>query len=333
MLAKRCCMQRYNNISTSTLRYRTHMSRVFAISDIHVDHPANLDWINGWSDQRYRDDVLIVAGDVTDYLPLLESTLSSFKKKFKSVFYVPGNHELWLRKNPRPSQISNTLMDSIQKFQHILSICDTIGVHTTPQSIACVDNTQVMIVPLFSWYSTPETDEVDSLYLSGPHPDNVEKMNKMWMDNHFCVWPHLETTISKHFAALNNKHVKQYSIPVISFSHFLPRQDLILACKKDEEAVAREQDLLSLGKQNLPRQGSTIGFNFTRFAGCKILETQIRRLCSQVHVYGHQHRNRDRDINGVRYVSHCLGYKRERDLGLMWGLVDWEGPKLIWPLQ
>jgi hypothetical protein len=52
-------------------------------------------------------------------------------------------------------------------------------------------------------------------------------------------------------------------------------------------------------------------FNFTRVAGCRQLDEQLRMLGSVLHLYGHQHRNRDRMIDGVRYVSHCLGYPPE----------------------
>jgi len=69
-------------------------------------------------------------------------------------------------------------------------------------------------------------------------------------------------------------------------------------------------------------------FNFSRVAGSAGLEEQIRRLGSSVHVYGHQHRNRHRLIDGVLYVSHCLGYPRERERGQIRGLGD--GPKMIW---
>lgn len=73
-----------------------NMSRVFAISDIHVDHEVNAKWIDSWPDDKFKDDVLLIAGDVTDNLPLLEWTLSNVKKKFKSVFYVPGNYAIKL---------------------------------------------------------------------------------------------------------------------------------------------------------------------------------------------------------------------------------------------
>lgn len=67
-----------------------NMARVFAISDLHVDYKENQTFVNGWSSTKYQNDALIVAGDVTDKLVLLEATLRSFKAKFRDVFYVSG---------------------------------------------------------------------------------------------------------------------------------------------------------------------------------------------------------------------------------------------------
>ncbi|XP_070541582.1 uncharacterized protein [Ptychodera flava] len=306
--------------------------RVFAISDLHVDHPENLKWVENWS-ESYENDILIVAGDVTDSLPLLKSTLLMLKKKFDTVFYVPGNHELWVRKESQRASANTGSMDSIKKFNEIITMCEVIDVYTKPKRMTTGEGQDIIIVPLYSWYSTPEEDLDDSLYHCGPEPEDKEKMNKMWMDNHFCIWPKLDTSRSKYFAKLNEEHIKQYDVPVISFSHFLPRIDLVLPTKEEDEAVVKERQLLSLPEMKLQRQGAFPGFNFTRFAGCKVLETQIRQLGSKVHVHGHQHRNRDRIVNNVRYVSHCLGYRMEREKGLMWGLCEWKGPKQVWPLS
>ena len=65
--------------------------RIFAISDLHVDYPKNRQFIQSWGKLRYKNDTLIVAGDVTDNLELLKITLEGFVKQFKYVFFVPGN--------------------------------------------------------------------------------------------------------------------------------------------------------------------------------------------------------------------------------------------------
>lgn len=67
------------------------MSRVFAISDLHVDILENLEWVKSLSETTYKQDVIIVAGDVTDDMTLLKYTLQNLKQKFSDVCYVPGN--------------------------------------------------------------------------------------------------------------------------------------------------------------------------------------------------------------------------------------------------
>ncbi len=46
-------------------------------------------------------DVHIVenAGDVADTAPAVRTALSLLKARFGRVFYLPGNHDLWLRKD------------------------------------------------------------------------------------------------------------------------------------------------------------------------------------------------------------------------------------------
>ena len=39
---------------------------VYAISDLHTDHKENLNWIRCLSTEHYRNDALIVAGDISD---------------------------------------------------------------------------------------------------------------------------------------------------------------------------------------------------------------------------------------------------------------------------
>ena len=65
-------------------------SRIFAVSDLHIDYEENRKLVDGWSSMEYRNDVLIVAGDVTDNMTLLETTLKKLQTKFRQVFFVPG---------------------------------------------------------------------------------------------------------------------------------------------------------------------------------------------------------------------------------------------------
>ncbi len=61
------------------------------------------------SNSAYKDDVLILAGDISDDQAVLRSTFQLMVRKFKHVFFVPGNHDLWVRRKERD------LLDSLGK--------------------------------------------------------------------------------------------------------------------------------------------------------------------------------------------------------------------------
>ena len=242
-----------------------------------------------------------------------------------------GNHELWIRRDSYP--------DSIEKFYKILEMCAEIGIHTDPAKIQTTakdsGSSEVWIVPLFSWYSKPEEEESDSLYAPGSrllHEDR-KFCEQGWMDNRLCKWDSLPKgmTPSQYFSVLNADRLAQsYDAPIISFSHFLPRLELVQEDDKDHAEVKKFRDRHYMGEA--PKfQGGIVGFNFSRYAGCKRLEKSIRKLGSCIHVHGHQHRNRDREVDGIRYVSHCLGSLKEQEEGWTWGMEEWKGPKQIWP--
>ncbi len=279
--------------------------RVWAISDIHTDMKPNWSWLYALSKTAYVRDALILAGDVSDRLETLRDTLTHLRSLFAAVCYVPGNHELWIRRRESP--------DSIAKFWQIRRLCDTLGIHTRPLKMSTVNGDGVWIVPLFSWYMKPE-EGAGSLFVEKPGEDPTLSM---WSDNHFTSWPPMveAPTIADYFLKLNERHISRpYDAPVISFSHFLPRTELIYSTPKE-----RQGRILT---DPYPR------FNFSRVAGCSGIDAQIRRLGAVIHIYGHQHRNRNRIIDGVRYISYCLGYPRERQHLSADQLID--GPTLVY---
>lgn len=283
-------------------------TRVFALSDIHADIRSNMMWLHSLSATDYADATLILAGDVSDSFETLQEALSCLCGKFAQVFFVPGNHELWVRRQP--------CEDSIAKFWRILQLCRRLGVHTSPARVGGVNNPgSVWVVPLFSWYVKPEEGR-GSLFVP---KEGEDPTLQMWSDNYFTRWPPLQqgVTVADYFLRLNTAHLAiHYDAPVISYSHFLPRTELIFSTLAEREAAGM------VLTDPYPR------FNFSRVAGCAGIEDQIRCLGSVMHVYGHQHRNRDRVIEGVRYVSYCLGYPREQKQRHRHGQM--EGPVLIW---
>ena len=250
------------------------LMRVFATSDLHTDYKENFLWLSQLSDIAYRDDALIVAGDVSDRLEIIRETLRLLRSKFRYLLFTPGNHELWVR---------NAEFDSIEKLKRILRLCDELDISTTPLRLD-----DLWIVPLFSWY--------DGVY---------HREMKAWADFYFCQWPDDAKPLPDYFLRLNEPHLKSYDAPVITFSHFIPRADLLP-----------------------PKEYLRISW-LQHVSVCKALDDQIRRLESRVHVCGHTHTTFDLVIDDVRYVQNAVRYPKERrtesfPIKLIWDTSDLE---------
>eukprot|EP00033_Pygsuia_biforma_P002731 GCRY01003015.1.p1 GENE.GCRY01003015.1~~GCRY01003015.1.p1 ORF type:complete len:324 (+),score=49.60 GCRY01003015.1:208-1179(+) len=280
---------------------------VYALSDLHTNYSENTEWIRQLSDQQYSHDIIIIAGDVHDDLNKLKDTLLLLKEKFQTVFFTPGNHDFWVSKR-------NPDYTSFDKLNSILELCQNIGVHTGPTLL----DEKVWIVPLFSWYEASLCEPITA------YPETLSS----WMDFYRCTWPPSvagsaqefkkgsQQAIAQHMlvasrvnaslAALNESALEEVShwptVPVVTFSHFLPRADLL-------------PDVSKLFFKALPL-----------VSGTPVLEHQLRKLSSSLHIFGHSHINCDRQIEGVRYVSHPLKYPSERK---MWEKGGYQAPGFL----
>jgi predicted phosphodiesterase len=114
--------------------------RVFALSDIHVDYEVNEKWVGALSTSDYKDDVLILAGDISDSTVRLAACLRQLASRFRRVMFVPGNHELWVIRD-------RDCADSWSKFYRIKQLAADCGV-----SMDVFVTPTLVIVPLLSWY-------------------------------------------------------------------------------------------------------------------------------------------------------------------------------------
>ena len=237
--------------------------RVFALSDIHIDYGVNAKWIANLSIADYKDDVLILAGDVTDRPCRFSWCLKTLAKRFKQVLFVPGNHDLWVIREDEEK-------DSLEKFDDICAVVASSGA-----SMDAFHEPGVSIIPLLTWYD----------YSFGePSPE----LRSKWMDYRACRWPDGldERDVAAHFASFNSYDVDA-SDTVITYSHFVPRVDLM------PDFVPNTPQLL------YPILGSTT------------LECQLRQMNSRMHVYGHSHVNGYMEIDGVSYINNAFGYPSE----------------------
>jgi predicted phosphodiesterase len=238
--------------------------RVFALSDIHIDYSENARWVANLSRGEYQDDVLILAGDVTDTPSLLDWCLSTLTRRFKKVMFVPGNHELWVMREDRTK-------NSLQKFDEVCAVVESTGA-----SMQAFHQSGLSIIPLLGWYD----------YSFG---EPSKELRLIWMDYRSCRWPSGSTDqdIAAYFAAFNDEQNSRAGGKVITYSHFLPRIDLM------PEFIPSAYKIL------YPVLGSVL------------LEHQLRRLNSSIHVYGHSHVNRQVKIDDVLYVNNAFGYPSE----------------------
>lgn len=238
--------------------------RIFALSDLHIDYDENARWVANLSVAEYQDDVLILAGDMTDVRRLLDWGLTTLVKRFYKVLFVPGNHDLWVARE-------NHEQNSLQKFDDICEIVESSGA-----SMQAFCERDVSIIPVLGWYD----------YSFG---EPSEELKSIWMDYRACRWPSgfTEKDVAAYFEAFNNKQVSPVAGKVITYSHFLPRIDLM-------------PGFIPAAKKLLyPVMGSAQ------------MDLQLRRFNPGIHVYGHSHVNRQMKIDGVLYINNAFGYPGE----------------------
>src|SRR5262249_57202163 len=74
---------------------------IYCTSDLHADFGENWSLLEKLPAGQYQGDTLIVAGDIADRTDRIERTLELLRSRFGQVFYTPGNHELWVRRDWR----------------------------------------------------------------------------------------------------------------------------------------------------------------------------------------------------------------------------------------
>lgn len=238
--------------------------RVFAISDLHLDYAVNAQWLHDLSLSDYQHDILILAGDISDSPRLLDMCFQELVRRFHRVLFVPGNHDIWVLRFDKEC-------NSLEKWQRTRQMAGQHGVLLEPWSEG-----GLTIVPLLSWYD-----------FSFGQPD--EQLQQVWMDFHACKWPDGfdQQRITEYFLAHNEAHLDLRNQTVISFSHFMPRIDI------------------------MPEQVPKLRRFIYPVLGSSALEKQIRRLQPQIHVYGHSHLNRHLQIDKITYINNAFAYPSE----------------------
>lgn len=288
------------------------INRVWAVSDIHTDNQKNFEFIERLDKNEFKDDVLIVAGDVSDDLTIMQNTLRVLKARFSRVFFVPGNHDLWMPRMKQGQRTPSTEVgDSLNKLVLIEQLCKSEAIDIFPARLNAKCNSEVFsvwIFPLLSWHcmSFDTEPDVDSRW------KGIPEAHKLCADYTRCTWPspldHKNDSIAKSLDKMNDERMEQGSTAVksrlheivqgskepgdvvISFSHFLPRIEL------------------------LPEKRYLYYPTLAKFVGSQYLGSRVARLQPDVHIFGHTHFGWDQVVDGIRYMSPPVGMPPEREI-------------------
>ena len=316
--------------------------RVYGISDLHADMPTNMRWVEALPSFPART-ALIVAGDVATANATTRRVLLLLKERFEEVFWLPGNHELWLPSAPNDATIRGYPDDSLGKLLSLIDVCVECGVRVGPTTLPGTSGTSgggaadatsgprkkksadVVVVPVLGWYDDAfaETASVGRRTSRSREYTDLEREFDAG-----CKWPaaigrpgrprdsHADG-IASFFRDVNATVWADAScrvppaegVDVLTFSHFVPLARVYLGTSR----MARV-----MGSEGIGAQALGVG--------------------STTHVFGHSHVDADDvvDVSDVRapsaekkslrcrFVQNALGYPRERR-------GNRGAPKRVWP--
>mmetsp|Transcript_42728 Transcript_42728/g.99681 ORF Transcript_42728/g.99681 Transcript_42728/m.99681 type:complete len:1322 (+) Transcript_42728:19-3984(+) len=292
------------NPSEAWPRLQKEFSEVVVWSDLHSDMGKNMTHLKQLP--ICQDTVLLLAGDIASSLEVIETSFRLLQAKFGAIFYVPGNHELWVSKKDG--------LSSVHKFLAILEICEELGVHTRPAFI----NSDCAVCPLFSWYKDNLVDGFSRNLADIPFD-----MQTQWPwditgrgDTNDAQQPE----IADFFLSLNQRRIAAAPSAALDA---LKRAEVVAQEAKQAQLDGRVLPPLPKTKDDdeifvvtmshfVPRQECYPGpRRLCGVMGCREIEEQARACGSRCHVFGHSHISCDRQVEGVRYVQHPLGYPND----------------------
>ena len=180
-----------------------------------MDYSQNREWLHNLccstttttadssssSNTTYRhyqnETMIIIAGDISHNLDILQWTFNTLQTKFAEVVYTPGNHELWLdkpRKHTHHHQLVATKLDdadddddyinirvqssgngdgcsnSIEKLESVLQLCKDSNVHIGPVRVGGINSS-----------SDDDDDNISNSRRSSDRGTNQQQQQPLWV--------------------------------------------------------------------------------------------------------------------------------------------------------
>lgn len=265
--------------------------RLFALSDLHVRYPANRALIADLP--PHRSDGLILAGDLAEREDDLAWTLETMRSKFASLYWVPGNHELWTMSSaPASSSRPATGIDDLRgeaKYLRMVDVCRSFDVKT-PED------------PFEVWEG------------SGP-PMAIALANALY-DYTFAP-DDIAGDMPRTLAWAMEAGLRCADEELLHFDPYPSRAAWSAAsCARTEaklDAIPAELSSVLVNHFPLLREHAVLPRipRFTIWCGTRRTETWPRRARAKVVVYGHLHIPITHFRDGIRYEEVSLGYPKQ----------------------
>lgn len=254
---------------------------LYAVSDLHVAYEDNRRLVDAMGSPS-GEDWLIVAGDVGELFADVVDTLGALRRRYATVIWAPGNHELWT--HPRDPDQSR----GEERYRRLVAACRERGVLTPEDEYPVWPGAggPVTVAPLFVLY--------DYTFLAPGARDPAESLSIAYERGVVCTdemvlhpdpYPsRSEWCRARLVESRRRLDATDPTRPTVLVNHF---------------PLVREPTLVLRHPEFAQWCGTT---------GTADWHTRYRAL---VAVYGHLHIPRSTVYDGVRFEEVSLGYPRE----------------------
>lgn len=250
---------------------------LYAISDLHLRHPKNLEALNELP-KRFADDWLIVAGDIGEVDLLVRFAFSLLSERFARVFWTPGNHDLWTM----PSDKSGRR--GVAKYEHLVRMARHYGIVTPEDDFVEWPDTQnpYVIAPIFLGYdySFRPSYVARENVLDWAAKGDVLSTDEALL--HAAPFPDVDSWCRERCQLTESRlAAASQRAPLVLINHYPLRQDHAI----------------------LPRVP-----RFTPWCGTTKTHDWHTRFRAKEVIYGHLHIRKRRELDGTSFREVSLGY-------------------------
>ncbi|KAH8696380.1 Metallo-dependent phosphatase-like protein [Talaromyces proteolyticus] len=257
--------------------------KLYAIADIHVAFSYNQE---AWFELApHPGDGLILCGDIGETVEHLRQAFSIATKCFDTVWWCPGNHELYTFPTG-----SSTDFRGEQKYQQCVEVARSFDI-LTPEDDFVVwegEGGATVIAPIFTLYdySFKPYDVTIENAVSWAREENIEATDEFLL--HPDPFPSRQEwcshLVKKFEAKLEAAQAQFPSLPFVIANHWPLRKDLA-------------------SLKYIPR--------FVIWCGTTLTEDWHQRFNARAVISGHLHIRRTDWKNGCRFEEVSLGYPRQ----------------------